>query len=105
MKASYFVVKRKPITILLPDGGILTVGKWAGGAITQPCDVVFIAAKLLCVLCSKMCILSLAKAVTHIIRDFLNVSNNCITNSKGNNIVSMEHQYYWNVAKMGIVLS
>lgn len=34
-------------TFLLPDGGVLTVGQWTGGAVTHSSDVVFIPTETL----------------------------------------------------------
>lgn len=34
-------------TFLLPDGGVLTVGQWTGGAVTHPRDVVLIPTETL----------------------------------------------------------
>lgn len=35
------------LTLLLPDGGVLTVGQRAGGAVAHPRDVVFVATEAL----------------------------------------------------------
>lgn len=35
------------LTFLLPDGGVLTVGQWTGGAVTHSSDVVFIPTETL----------------------------------------------------------